>query len=412
MKPYTNYCENIEGSAWAQFCEAMKQDFVVKGALMPDAHMGYTLPIGAVVACKNYVVPSYVGYDIGCGMSAIKLSFVTPEEIIAKQDTIFQRIYQKVPVGFAKNKKGVALPNRLYDLKHTHIATELLPLAEMQLGTLGGGNHFIEIGVDGDNDVWIIVHSGSRGFGHKIATHYMKEASVDRTRLMAEFNASHKDMRKHCTATKYIDARASFVENKVSKAKAAEGHFGFDADSDTGRKYIADATFAQEFALENRKLMIERVMEVLATTLGHPCQDYRTMGNLINRNHNHVVQRLIDGENCYIHRKGATHAEEGMLGVIPGNMRDGSFIVVGKGNPDALFSSSHGAGRVLGRKAAKAQLELDDFKATMVNVKAKVSGDTIDESPMAYKNIYDVMAAQTELVEIIYHVRPLINIKG
>ena len=186
--------------------------------------------------------------------------------------------------------------------------------------------------------------------------------------------------------------------------KAREGHYPLHVDSNEGKDYIMDLNFCLEFALENRKSMVKRAIEVIKKTcLGDIIED-----SLINRNHNHA--QFKDG--LWIHRKGATHAEYGMMGVIPGNMRDGSFIVKGKGNPDSLCSSSHGAGRVLSRKEAKATLTLDVFEDTMSHIKAKVTEGTLDESPHAYKNIFDVMELQKDLVEVITLVKPLINIKA
>ncbi|MCP4437518.1 MAG: RtcB family protein [Aureispira sp.] len=406
---YKNYAEVLDGAAWSQFMEAMKQDFVVKGALMPDAHKGYSLPIGAVVACDNFVVPAYVGYDIGCGMSAIKITGVTAEDIINNKDGIFDAIYKGVPVGFAKNAASVKLPEVLKTMQHSKEVTKLIPLAKQQLGTLGGGNHFIEIGKGAEDAVWVVIHSGSRGVGHKIATHYMKLAGANRPKLELEFDASHKDLKKY-NPTDYEAIKEKWVKKKLSKATAKEGHFGFVADSDIGKTYICDALYAQTFALENRSLMINRVIKAMEGVLDKTL--FRDADSFINRNHNHVVKREVEGKICYIHRKGATHAEEGMMGVIPGNMLDGSFVVKGKGNPDSLYSSSHGAGRVLGRKAAKEQLSVDDFTKQMIGIKARVDFNTLDESPSAYKNIFEVMNAQTELVDVVDHITPLINIKG
>ena len=379
MKPHKIYgIENIEGEALSQFYDAMKQPYVVRGALMPDAHAGYALPIGAVVATDGVIVPAWVGYDIGCGMCAVPTSF-SREGVEIHKKAIFDQIYRDVPTGFDHNKKSL---DWSYDgAVSEFVEKELIATGApgKQVGTLGGGNHFIEIGYDENDRIWIIIHSGSRNVGHKIATHYMKVASGD--------------------------------------GKAREGHYGLDVRSHEGGNYIADLAFGLQFALTNRLKMIERIEYAISRHVSGGC-DY---AQLINRNHNHAELKMMphDGPTrdlrpVWIHRKGATHAEESMLGVIPGNMRDGSFIVRGKGNPDALCSSSHGAGRVLSRKKAKEQLNMDDFKATMTaaGVQAKVVPGTLDESPFAYKSIFDVMAMQTELVDVVHHVKPLINIKG
>ena len=186
--------------------------------------------------------------------------------------------------------------------------------------------------------------------------------------------------------------------------KVREGHYGLRTDSDDGRAYINDMEWALKFALENRKKIMERVIDAISIH----CDGGWLGRDLINRNHNHADKK--DG--LWIHRKGATHAEKGMMGVIPGNMRDGSFIVCGKGNPDALWSSAHGAGRVLGRKRAKQELSVDEFKDTMEGITAKVGDSTLDESPMAYKDIFEVMRLQADLVDICGHIRPIINVKG
>lgn len=368
MKPHTIYgIENIEGEALAQFYSAMNLDCVVQGALMPDAHAGYALPIGAVVATKDTIFPAWVGYDIGCGMCAVPTTF-NRRDVEAK--AIFDQIYRDVPTGFAHNKASVDYVPKSNGVGVSEfVAKEIIMKGDpcRQIGTLGGGNHFIEIGYDETDRVWVIIHSGSRNVGHKIATHYMKIASGD--------------------------------------GKAREGHFGLDVNSPEGRNYINDLAFGLQFALDNRLEILKRVERAInhTGTIGSLIGD-----RLINRNHNHA--EFKDG--LWIHRKGATHAEKGMMGVIPGNMRDGSFIVRGKGNPDGLYSSSHGAGRVLSRKKAKAELSLDTFKDQMAGIQARVADATLDESPSAYKSIFDVMDMQRDLVEVVAHVRPIINIKG
>ncbi len=353
----------IEQEAKHQFKSAMDQDFVVKGAMMPDCHTGYSLPIGAVVATNSVILPSWVGYDIGCGMCALPTN-IEKDLVEEHKEELFDSIYRSVPVGFHHNKTKSQwnhIPEMTNQTREIFKKNGLL-----QLASLGGGNHFIEIGYDEDNKTWIIIHSGSRGIGHAVASHYMRLASGD--------------------------------------GKAREGHFGFDVNSQNGKDYIVDLNFCLAYALENRKQIIERVER----ELNYYCHGSGDWSRLINRNHNHA--ELKDG--MWIHRKGATHAEDGMMGVIPGNMRDGSFIVKGKGNPDSLWSSSHGAGRVLGRKQAQRELNIADFEKTMKGVKARVGKKTLDESPFAYKNIFEIMNLQKDLVETLHHVKPMINIKG
>lgn len=365
MKQTKIYAEVLEDTALEQFESAMEQDFSVKGALMPDAHTGYSLPIGAVVATDGMIIPSWVGFDIGCGMCALPTSFNAAEVRLAGK-AIFDEVYKRVPVGFNVHqhpKECHLNPDDLADLGRTAFDKRK---GFRGLGTLGGGNHFIEIGQDEIDRVWIIIHSGSRGVGHGIATEYVRLADPD--------------------------------------SKVRDGHHGFAVESDHGQAYINDLGWALSYALANRRYMMSSVVDAI----DKHCVGSAAWGELINRNHNHAEER--DG--LWIHRKGATHAEAGMMGVIPGNMRDGSFIVRGKGNPDALWSSSHGAGRVMGRKQAKRELDTSDFVETMQGVIALVGDSTLDESPMAYKDIFEVMRLQSDLVDVIAHVKPIINIKG
>ena len=366
------YSEHIDPAAISQFYDIIKNDEIVAGALMPDAHKGYSLPIGGVVASKGLIFPSFVGYDIGCGMCAVKTSF-DKQSVLNNAKSIWNKIQELIPVGFNHHSDGQYWDD--YDvIPKTETAEKIMNFKDgtgwRQLGTLGGGNHFIEIGSDEDDKVWVIIHSGSRGIGHAIATHYMKIAGG---------------------------------------GKAKEGFYGLDVESQDGKDYIKDLNFGLAFALSNRKQMMERV-EVAMRVF---CDGHFSWRDLINRNHNHAeLRQTIGFGDVWIHRKGATHAEDGMMGVIPGNMMDGSFIVKGKGNPESLYSSSHGAGRVLGRKQAKETLNMEDFTKVMEGIVANVDKNRLDESPFAYKDIYQVMKDQEDLVEVVVHVKPIINVKG
>jgi len=368
MKPHIIYSDAIDGKALAQFFGALKQDWAVKGALMPDAHAGYSLPIGAVVATEGVVVPSWVGFDIGCGVLAAPTSF-SAEAVRGQAKKIFDGIYKRVPTGFSHNAKtspwvaGEALP------RSAALQGILNHKGMKDLHSLGGGNHFIEIAADETDRVWIVIHSGSRNLGHTVATHYMKLASGD--------------------------------------GKAREGHYALREDSEAGKAYIQDLAFCLDFALENRMGMVSRIEDAIKSEIRVGKVQWE---GVINRNHNHAEKK--DG--LWIHRKGATHAEDGMMGVIPGSMRDGSFVVRGKGNPDSLCSSSHGAGRVMGRAEAKRTLDMAVFKKEMEDrgIQAKVDASTLDESAGAYKDVFSVMAMQQDLVDVVHHLKPLINIKG
>jgi len=373
-KPIKIYAEAVDGKALDQFYTAMKLDTIVQGALMPDTHAGYSLPIGAVVAADGVVYPSFVGYDIGCGMCALPLA-VDAEAVKTHAKAIFDELYRVIPVGFKVNDEPSegATQLKLEDLskegRYVALGGDKPGRGWLYaLGSLGGGNHFIELGVDETDTVWAVIHSGSRGIGHGLATHYMKLAANSR--------------------------------------KALEGSHGLRTDTDAGQAYVNDMQWGLQYALDNRLEMMRRIDQVVHQATGTTGKS--DFDQLINRNHNHATLR--DG--LWLHRKGATHAEDGMLGVIPGNMRDGSFIVRGKGNPDSLYSSSHGAGRVLGRKEAKRQLNMADFKDSMAGVVARIEEGTLDESPFAYKDVFEVMRLQADLVDTLYHIKPLINIKG
>lgn len=371
MKPTHIHAEVLEHEARLQFESAMREPFSLAGALMPDAHTGYSLPIGAVVLTDNVIVPAWVGYDIGCGMLAAPLNIV-PDLITKHQDDLFNEIYRRTPVGFNHHKK--VQTENTKNLSDTMPFTPFLKKvytdenADKQLGSLGSGNHFIEIGYDETSQVWIIIHSGSRNLGHKTATHYMKLAA--------------------------------------DSDKPKEGHYGFHKRDPRFAEYHIDMEFCLSFALLNRKTILNQVIAAISSVTGLPLSYDHS--RLINRTHNHA---RIQTESV-LHRKGATEAEIGMFGVIPGNMLDGSFIVRGLGNPDFLCSSSHGAGRVMSRSKAKKTVDIADFQQIMSEIKAKVDQSTLDESPFAYKNIFDVMEAQRNSVEVIHHVKPLINIKG
>ena len=270
-----------------QFYDALNQEFAVKGALMPDAHPGYALPIGGVIATKGVVVPAWVGYDIGCGVSATRISLSKKDfdTFMGEREEIKERIKARVPVGFKHRSEPSRWPE-YEDTPKTEVVAKQFDDGDgfYQLGTLGGGNHFIEIGIDDQRQLWIVVHSGSRNVGHKTAQHYMRLAAHSK--------------------------------------KAKEGHYGFLADSKEGANYLMDQNFCRAFALANR---IHITMGA-AAAVADVCKDpiALDLGEMINRNHNHVV--FVEEKNWYLHRKGATQAEKGRLGVIPGNMRDGSYL--------------------------------------------------------------------------------------
>ena len=353
--------------ALEQIESAMDLDYVVKAAAMADLHAGYSLPIGGVVATKNKVLPSWVGYDIGCGMCAVMTTFSSANIDRGKYE-IHKALTAAIPTGFKIHEKAQMelcnIPGTLSELGKGVFEKKR---GGKSAGTLGSGNHFIEIGCDAKNDsVWIILHSGSRGPGHGLATEYMKLAS--------------------------------------NSDKPKEGHYAFDADSYLGKWYLNDMEWMINYALDNRMRLLTQVMRVINLfTSGDMLNS-----TLINSTHNHIEQ--ADG--LYIHRKGATQAHDGMMGVIPGNMRQGTFIVKGKGNPESLNSCSHGAGRLMSRKEASASIKLEDFEKDMEGIAATVTEGTLDESREAYKDIHEVMEQQKDLVKVLSHIKPIINLKS
>lgn len=429
-KKYTLFTDVIEDEALKQFAECLEQESVVEGALMPDTHSGYVAPIGSVILTKNTIFPSFVGYDIGCGMCAVTLDLkadsLTAEQLVQ----IKNEILSNIPIGFERNKRPIKLPSNIDKMPMTDTAKKIFKdQGSSQLGTLGGGNHFIELGVsDKSGHLVIVIHSGSRGVGHKLATHHMRLAAIectDQDRYAKEFDEKNKDWyNKIVTNTinqtskngpklsEYNLAKEEFVYRRVrARVENIEDAYCFNVNSDKGIDYINDMNAALEFAIANRGVMankiIDSIQKVTNMVLIPKVLQY------INKNHNHAELYTVDGEDqYYVHRKGATQAASGMLGVIPGNMVDGSFIVVGKGSESSLKSSSHDAGRVLSRRRAKDELDVEEFRDDTKHLVSNHSDSNLDEAPKAYKNIFEVMDNQKDLVEVIDRVIPIINIKG
>ncbi len=373
--------DSLEESAKSQFENCCAQDFVTEAALMPDAHSGYVAPIGSVIKTKGVIVPAWVGYDIGCGMIAVLISRKERhQEIIKTRATqLFEEINKTIPMGAGRHNVSDSerIPNivEMYEsLEKLLEKTENIELFDMvkslswiNLGTLGSGNHFIEI-LEWEHQTWLVIHSGSRGVGHYIGTYFMKAVSGLEKGFEETFAISDKRMKK---------------------------------------EYMAYHDYCLEFALLNRLAMAKKVEQVIKDV----CEiDYVTDANLwCNKNHNHCIELDPD---VYLHRKGATSSDIDEFGVIPANMRDGCFLVRGLGNPDFLNSSSHGAGRRLSRGEANKTITLETFQAQMKGIIAPVNKSTLDESPDAYKDIFDVMKMQSSSVEVIKNLKPIINWKG
>lgn len=362
----------------------LKKEIDVYCMTVPDTH--------------NFALASGV-FVHNCGMCAAKVD-VVPDDI--DLPALFEKIKAVVPVGRNQFAEKQDVPVAVSEV----IQAGLDKKGYYQLGSLGSGNHFIEIGVGNDGKMWIVIHSGSRNLGHFVAEHYMKLAkslSFNSKEVADAFKKRNIEFLKHNPKGYVVALEKHIKKAALADSKSIEGHFGLHVDSDEGKAYIRDMEYCLEYALENRKKMIEAVIK----EMGNPDQL-----DFINRNHNHAEMK--DG--LWIHRKGATQAEKGMKGVIPGNMRDGSFIVSGMGNKESLYSSSHGAGRVLSRKKANEILKLEDFVDTMAEagVIGTIDKERLDEAPDAYKDIHDVISIQEKagLIKVLDWVRPLVNVKG
>ena len=345
-------------------------------AIMPDAHQGYGMPIGGVMATKDAIIPNAVGVDIGCGMCSLRTNYKHIEQHDLKE--IMRIIRSTIPVGFKHHKEKQDeswMPERTEDLL---IVNQEYDSALNQIGTLGGGNHFIEIQKGTDGYVWIMVHSGSRNIGFTVANHYHKQAVAEQAKL--KNNKTPKDLSYFLRGT--------------------EGY----------ESYFKEMNYCIEFALQSRKLMMERVKEAFADVL--PNVEF---SNFINKPHNFAAWENHFDTNLIVHRKGATRAEKGEWGMIPGSQGTSSFLVKGKGNPLSFNSCSHGAGRTMSRNEARRSLNLKaetDRMNKLGVLHALRHKKDLDEAPSSYKDIQEVMAQQEDLVDIQVELTPMAVIKA
>ena len=346
---------------------------------MPDTHQGYGMPIGGVMATVGVVVPNAVGVDIGCGMCAVK----TNMNDIPNRDlkTIIGLIRKIIPVGMErhKNPQNSMYMNTSINVENTKICLEEYKNALCSLGTLGGGNHFLEIQKGDDDCIWIMIHSGSRNLGNKVATHYNKRA---------------------------VELNERYYSSVPKEWQLAF----FPIDCPEYHMYMDEMNFCVDYALCNRTLMMERILEIISNF--YPPIEFEGQINIA---HNYARLENHHGDNVMIHRKGATSAKNGELGIIPGSQGTSSYIVRGKGNQDSFMSCSHGAGRKLGRKNAEKVLNLEDEQKKLNDqgILHSVRGACdLDEAPGAYKDIDTVMKEQGDLVEILVKLQPLAVVKG
>ena len=385
--PVFSWCPDIEESAMKQVDNLAQLPFVFKRVvILSDCHVGYGMPIGGVMATKGVVVPNAVGVDIGCGMCAVKTSLPEIDKETLKK--IMGEIRKVVPLGFNHHKEkqdGLLMPINPMGMI---IVEQEYNNALTQIGTLGGGNHFIEIQKGSDGYIWIMIHSGSRNFGYKIAEYYNK--------LAIELN------------------------QKWFSQVPKEWELAFlPLDSEEGHAYLREMNYAVEFALANRKLMMDRICLIFKSIFDNIefIQDFNKDidTNFINIAHNYASMENHFGSNVLVHRKGATLAREGTIGIIPGSQGTKSYIVKGLGNKDSFESCSHGAGRCMSRKKAHEILILADEIKKMDDlgiVHGMRTQKDLDEASSAYKDISVVMENQKDLVEILVELSPLANIKG
>lgn len=344
-------------------------------AIMPDTHQGYGMPIGAILATKGAIIPNAVGVDIGCGMCSLRTNLEELETADLKK--IMTQIRKSVPVGY-KRHSSPQEESWMPELKgNLPIAEQEYENALYQIGTLGGGNHFVEIQKGSDGYIWIMIHSGSRNIGFTVANHYNKLAQA---------------------------------KNKVSGNKVPMDLAYLSEDDKDYELYWNEMNYCIDFALANRKLMMERTKMAFKDIL--PEVEFT---DFINKPHNFASIETHFGEKVIVHRKGATRAREGEWGMIPGSQGTRSFLVKGKGNVHSFESCSHGAGRVMSRAQARKKLDLKKESKALEEqgiLHAIRHRNDLDEAPSSYKNIEEVMANQMDLVDIQIELQPLAVVKG
>ena len=384
----------FEEEARAQLRNVAALPFIHKWiAVMPDVHLGKGATIGSVVPTVGAVIPAAVGVDIGCGMMAARTS-LSASDLPDSLGGVRTAIETAVPHGRSARARGnrdrgawgtvpddvasawKALGVEFETLKMKHPVLKNTNNVH-HLGTLGTGNHFIEVCLDEADQVWIMLHSGSRGVGNRIGTYFIEQA--------------RKEMEVH---------QQNLPDRDLAYLR--EGTEGFD-------DYVEAVSWAQRFARINREVMMKRAVAALATQIAKP---FDADVEAVNCHHNYVNRETHYGEEVLVTRKGAVSAQKGQMGIIPGSMGARSFIVRGLGNPESFCSCSHGAGRVMSRTRAKKLVSLDEHVAATEGVECRKDAGVIDETPAAYKDIDAVMAAQQDLVEIVHTLKQVVCVKG
>lgn len=378
----------VEDAALTQLKNLSRLPFIAGNgvAAMPDVHMGIGASVGTVIATDRAIIPAAVGVDIGCGMNAVRLS-LKASDLPDDLTQIRNAIERGVPLGAGgqHTRSNVDNNSPTFDplvMEYTlgllgGNLTKLMEKARSQVGTLGSGNHFIELCIDENQDVWIMLHSGSRGIGNIIGRTFIDKAKE----LMAKFHIA------------LPDGDLSYLPE----------------DTDVFNDYVQAVNWAQEYALENRRQMMIEVIRNLKHYIDKP---FEITHEAINCHHNYVVKENHFGRNLWVTRKGAIRAREGDLGIIPGSMGTKSYIVRGKGNLESYCSCSHGAGRSMSRTEAKRKFTIADAEAQTAGVNCRKDVDIIDELPAAYKDIDVVMENQKDLVEVVHILKQVLCVKG
>ncbi len=386
--PVKVYTDEIDHAAIQQLINMARLP-VVHGhiAAMPDVHVGKGATVGSVIPTLNAIIPAAVGVDIGCGMNAVRLS-LKADKLPDNLRKVRSEIERAVPVGFAYHKVDRARNSTIKTLNpglEEIIARNPKIMSRekkafktwiRQLGTLGGGNHFIELCIDENDDTWIMLHSGSRGIGNILGRHFIHLAKKD-----AERNNVH------------------LPDKDLAYFSQGSEHF---------EDYVQAVHWAQDYAMANRREMMYLIVNALKRVL----PDFTRTREAINCHHNYVASETHFGAEVYVTRKGAIRAGEGELGIIPGSMGARSYIVRGLGNAESLCSCSHGAGRTMSRSQARKRFSIDDMEAQTRGIECRKDKDVIDEIPGAYKDIDVVMAHQRDLVEVVHTLRQVVCIKG
>lgn len=383
----------VEPEALQQLANAAKLPIVFKHiAAMPDVHLGIGATVGSVIPTIKAIIPAAVGVDIGCGMMAAKTT-LRAEDLPDNLGPLRSAIEKAVPHGSAPKHRGRdpgswENPPETVDQVWATLADEFEALCELHprlkntnnrkhLGTLGTGNHFIEVCLDEVGFVWFMLHSGSRGVGNAIGTHFIELAKKDAERNMR--NLPDKDLA-------YFEEGAQY--------------FG---------DYVRGVSWAQKFATKNREVMMANLIATVRSVITKP---FEAHVEAVNCHHNYVQKERHFGEDVFVTRKGAVSAKRGEMGIIPGSMGARSYIVRGLGNPESFESCSHGAGRVMSRTKAKKLFTIEDQVKATEGVECRKDVNVIDEIPMAYKDIDAVMAAQSDLVEVVHTLKQVVCVKG